>query len=67
MTDALAEARRALHLDVDCRACGAGISQPCRSSSGTVRVQAHKARTRPAVPVPVRWVQADLFTDDENA
>jgi hypothetical protein len=65
MTDALAEARRALHLDVDCRACGAGISQPCRSSSGTVRVQVHKARMRPAVAV--RWVQADLFTDDENA
>jgi hypothetical protein len=65
MTDALAEARRALNLDVECPACGAGISQPCRSSSGTVRVQAHKARTRPAVPV--RWVQADLFTGDENA
>lgn len=64
MTDALAEARRALHLDADCPACGAGISQPCRSSSGTVRVQVHNARTRPAVPV--RWFQAALFTADED-
>jgi hypothetical protein len=63
MTDALAEVRRALHLDVDCSACGAGFSQPCRSSSGTVRVQVHAARKRPAATGD--WVQPELFAIDE--
>ena len=61
MTDQLAEARRVLHLDVDCPVCHAGFSEPCRSSSGAVRVQAHTARKRP----PARWAQYELFTVDE--
>ena len=63
MTDALAAARRALHLDAVCPVCGAGFSQPCHSASGTVRVQVHAARKRP-VPA-VCWVQPELFTVDE--
>jgi hypothetical protein len=65
MTDLMAEARRSLHLDVACPACGAGFSLPCRSSSGAVRVQVHAARKRP--PVPVRWVQPELFTAEQDA
>jgi hypothetical protein len=65
MTDALAEARHALHLDTVCPACGAGFSHPCHSSSGGIRAQVHAARKRPAVPV--RWVQPDLFTAGEGA
>jgi hypothetical protein len=61
MTDVLAEARRALHLDADCPVCGAGFSEPCRSSSGTVRVRVHAARKR----LVVRWIQPELFTVDE--
>jgi hypothetical protein len=63
MTDALSEVRHALHLDVDCPVCGAGFSQPCGSTSGTVRVRVHAARTRPA-PVAC-WVQPELFAVDE--
>lgn len=65
--DPLAEARRALHLDVTCPACGAGFSKPCRSSSGAVRVQVHAARKRLPVSAPVGWVQPGLFTAGEGA
>jgi len=60
MTDTLADARRALHLDTGCPLCGAGFSEPCRASSGRVRVQVHAARKR-----PVTWLQPELFTVDE--
>lgn len=52
-------ARRALHLDVSCPVCQAGFSQPCRSSSGAVRVQAHAERARPAA----QWAQEEMFAD----
>jgi hypothetical protein len=55
--DALAEARAALHLDVTCPVCRAGFSEPCRSSSGAVRIQAHGERARPAA----QWTQGEMF------
>ena len=59
--DALAGARRALHLDRECPVCHAAFSEPCRSASGQVRVQVHAARERP----PGDWVQQDLFGPEE--
>jgi hypothetical protein len=64
MTDALARARRELQLDTACPVCGAGFSEPCRSRSGTVRAEVHKARKHPAA---VRWFQAELFPAGEGA
>ena len=61
MTDLVAEARHALHLDISCPVCHAGFSEPCRSSSGAVRVQVHAARKLP----PARWAQDELFAVDE--
>ena len=60
MTDALAEARRALNLDTVCPVCRAGFSEPCRSASGRVRNRVHAGRRR-----PVTWLQPELFTVDE--
>jgi hypothetical protein len=57
----LDDARRALHLDVPCPACGAEYSKPCRTPSGAVRREVHPDRTRP----PSGWVQPDLFSLDE--
>jgi hypothetical protein len=65
MTDLMASARRALHLDVTCPACRAGFSQPCRTPSGAPRAQVHKVREH--APRITRWVQPDLFTAAEGA
>jgi hypothetical protein len=56
-SDPLAEARAALHLDVECPACGAGFSEPCRTSSGAARNRVHGERERPAA----RWAQGEMF------
>jgi hypothetical protein len=44
MTDALAAARVALHLDRPCPRCGALFSWPCRTSSGKYRPRVHVER-----------------------
>jgi hypothetical protein len=42
--DPMAEARAALHLDVPCRKCGVGVSQPCLTPSGGHLSQVHAIR-----------------------
>ena len=60
-TDPLADARRALHLDVTCPLCGAEAGHPCRSLSGKARSSAHAGRARADRDrLPVCWVQPEL-------
>lgn len=55
LPDPLAEARRALHLNISCVTCGAGFSEPCRSTSGKVLARVHAKRSRGGL------VQGELF------